>query len=140
MPRPRINDHINLPSAPNPTTDPMREKQMVDEFQRRLRYLMQHYRMSRQLLGDGLAFTSDLERLKGAVARKRPGRGKQSRLHPEIEMVITQHARRMAKEEEVEINGRHARKAAGLASELLKPRGGRPDDTILEHHVTGLWR
>lgn len=138
MPRPRTNDPSNLPIVPNPTKDPQRQKELVSEFRRRLAHLMHSYEIAKQAIGSGASFNKDLARLKKGLARKRKRRGKQSRLHPEIEMVISHHARKLARDEGVKVNGDHFGAAAMIASRLLKPRGGRPDDAILEYHVTGL--
>ncbi|MEO1169455.1 MAG: hypothetical protein AAFW97_12175 [Pseudomonadota bacterium] len=116
----------------------MHEAELIAEFQSRLAYLARHYAMARKILGNDVAFNKGLARLKRRLAATRKISRKQTRLHPEIEIVISHHARRLARDEGVEVDGKHVRAAARIASKLLKPRGGRPDDGILKHHVTGL--
>ena len=138
MPRPRTNDPSNLPTVPNPTKDPRRKEELVAEFRHRLAYVMHGYEFAKQAIASDMFYNKDLARLKRSLARKHKRRGKGSRLHPEIEMVISNLARQLAKDEGVKVNGDHVAEAATIASRLLKPRRGRPDDAVLEHHVTGL--
>ena len=138
MPRPRINDPSNLPIQCNPTSDPVRETELVSEFQCRLGYIITSYSTARKVFEDNLAYNRSLRRLKRGLARKRRRNEKQSRLHPEIEFVISWHARRLALAEGVEVGGHHIRDAAFVAAEKLAIRRGRPGDAILRHHVSGL--
>lgn len=138
MPRPRTNDPSNLPSVPNTVTNPEREAVLVSDFTKRLAYLMRSHQAAKIFEDDALAFNRSLERLRRGVVRKRKSAKSLTRLHPEIEMVISYHARRLALEDGCELDGVHVRKASLLTIALLEPRQGRPGDRFLELHVEGL--
>ncbi|WP_161595917.1 hypothetical protein [Flavisphingopyxis soli] len=116
----------------------MREAEIVAEFIARLDYLKKSYQFSRKIPSDNVAFNNSLVRLRRGMRRKRKASSPGERLHYEIEMVISHHARLFAKQDGCELDGRHIRKGSERALELLNPRRGRPDDQYLELHVQGL--
>ena len=139
MPRPRTNDPSNLPAAINLVSDPAREALLVVEFQKRLAYLKHSFLIGRAAhAGDNVAFNASLERLRRRLARKYPAKRRGDRIHPEIEMVISHHARAMANAENVAVSQRHIQLAAAKTVELLRPRRGRPDDAFLDLQVSGV--
>lgn len=72
MSRPRTLDPSNLPDNPNPTKDPKRVHEVVDDFQNRLEFLRQSFLMGRRSGAcDRVAVNQDIEKLKRALSRKR---------------------------------------------------------------------
>ena len=139
MPRPRTLDPSNLPLEPNPTTDPARAEELVEDLKDRLAYLRRSFLIGRETLAnDKVAFNDSLRRLRRSLARKRKANHRGKRLHPEVEIVITHHARTLAEDEGVEVGQNHVELAGHKALEVLKPRRGRGDDKLLDHHVAGL--
>lgn len=139
VPRPRTLDPSNLPAEPNLTTDPSRVNELVEEFKDRLELLGQSFLFGRvALANDKVAFNDSLKRLRRSLARKRKAKRRGKRLHPEVEMVITHHAKKLAASEGAEVVQRHVELAGHKALEVLKPRRGRGDDRLLDHHVAGL--
>ncbi len=138
MARPRTNDPSNLPDAPKPTSDPEKLDELLSELQNRLRYLTDSYAASLQLFETGDSFNESLERLRRGLKRTRILNRRGKRLHPEIELLLSHHARRMADQEGVEVNESHIRAAGEHVVSTIKARRGRPEKPMLEFHVTGL--
>ena len=134
----RRNDPSNLSAKPNPTADPEREAELVNEFKKRLGYLEESYRASRRFEPEDETFNQSLRRLRRSLASRRTSRRPRKRLHPEIEMEISLQAQRLAEGEGPKVEPRHVGEAVKLAVERLTPRRGRPDDIMLEFHVKGL--
>ena len=86
--------------------------------------------------------TVKLKRLKRAVNGKAPKKAKQRRLHYELELVISHHARKHAEERtglaDAELVEADIEAAAQIIVSTIKPRRGRPNDAILRYHVEGL--
>nr|WP_087575816.1 hypothetical protein [Sphingomonas sp. CDS-1] len=142
MSRRRTNDPLGVSDCPNITTDPDREKILVAEFRKRLDYALKSYVMWRRAFGPPSSFNDSLNRLERGLSSRVRSNDRKRRLHPEIEAVISHHAKQHAAErsgmpnavptsEDIDAGARKA-----LA--LLKPRRGRPDDRVLTHHVEGL--
>ena len=138
MPRPRTNDPSNLPDIPNPTTDPKRQDELIKELQNRLKFLTESYALAQHIYDDQDSFNESLERLRRGLERKRVIKRKGKRLHPEIELLLSYHARYLAKLDNVKLNKSHIRAAAEYVTKTIKPRRGRPHNHMLEHHVEGL--
>jgi len=138
MPRPRTNDPSNLPDESNPTHDPEQVAELMGEFKNRLQYLTQSYHVFKHVLSDRESLNESLERLRRALKRKRILKSKGTRLHPEIELLLSHHARQFAEAEGVAVNEDHIRAAGERVIETIKPRRGRPDNNILDYHVAGL--
>ena len=142
MSRRRTNDPLGVSECPNVTTDPDREKILIAEFRRRLDYALKSYVMWRRVFGPPSSFNDSLRRLELGLKRKVRSNKPKRRLHPEIEAVISHHAKQHAAErsgrpdavpmpEDIDAGARKA-------LVLLKARRGRPDDRVLTHHVEGL--
>lgn len=138
MSRPRTNDPSNLPKQPNLVSDPVRERELVAEFQRRLRHLQTCYKLSRKIGLDQKTYNDSIERLRRAIVRKRAIKRRGKRLHPEVELLLSHHAKRLAAEEGVEVLQKHVNQAAVIVVDTFDKRRGRPDDPVLKHFVTGL--
>ncbi len=135
----RTNDPANLPMKPRLARSPERENQIVAEFKNRLTFLRGSYEFGRQALADDHAhFNESLARLRRRVRTIHQAKGRGERIHPEIESVITIHARRLAAADGGKVEQRHANEAARLAVGMLRAKRGRPDDRVLDHCVRGL--
>jgi len=142
VPRRRRNDPLGVSDSPNVVTDPGRLAELVEEFTRRLNYLMTSYRACAAAVPDSAAFNRSLKRLQRAVRLGRTGSGAEERLDPRLEILISQRAREMAglgcgdllgEEHSVFVQ----RAAADVASSTA-PIRGRPVNLCLRHHVIGL--
>lgn len=138
MLRTRTNDPSNLPASPNPTTDPDRLDELTEEFKKRLKYLTENYAACREFIATGDTFNESLERLRRALKRKRILKSKGTRIHPEIEFLLSHQAQRLAETEGLVVNESHIRAAGEYVVATIKSRRGRPRNSILEHHVATL--
>ncbi len=137
---------VHLPTTPsrpaqNMSTEytPPNQQAVLTEFRKRLEFLKESYRFARKALRDDqIWFNESRRRLRRRVRTKRKAKVRGDRVHPEIEIVITHHARRIAAAEGREVSQRDANEAARIAVSLLKSRRGRPENRVLEHHVIGL--
>lgn len=138
MGRPRTLDPANLPPSPNPTADPKRERELVDEFQKRLRYLAANYSMCKRGSERRQNFNDSIESIKRSLKRKRHSSLKLKRVHPAIELEITRRARRIAAAEDRDVNQADVNSAATeLMASLPKLRGA-PKNEFLRYHVAGV--
>ncbi|HEY0012109.1 MAG TPA: hypothetical protein VGB79_04565 [Allosphingosinicella sp.] len=142
VPRRRRNDPLGVSDNPNVVTDPERLAELVEEFTRRLDYLMTSYRTCAAAVPDSAAFNRSLKRLQRAVRLGSAGSAAEERLDPRLEILISQRAREMAGLGCGDLLGEeHAmfveRAAADVASSTA-PIRGRPVNLCLRHHVFGL--
>lgn len=142
MPRRRENDSLGVSDSPTCVTDPVRTAEIAEEFQRRLAYIEQSYKLSKAQAADNRSFNHSLARLKKAVVEPAaPDRGK-TRLNPRLEILINHIARKFAgigPDEQlvachVECVDRAAREVAAKVSAVR----GRPASEQVRHHVEGL--
>lgn len=138
MARPRTNDPSNLSCTPNPTSDPKRQEELISEFKNRLQFLTQSYAASQKVVEGGDTFNESLERLRRSLTRTRILKRRGKRLHREIEMLVSLHARRMAEAEGVDVNISHIRAGGQHVVRMINSLRGRPENPMLEFHVTGL--
>lgn len=89
MARPRTNDPAGTSDDPQCTSDPTRLKELMTEFNRRRDFVLRNYLRAKNELGSSPDFNRSQERLKASVTRPaQPGRS-MTRLHPEMEMLIS---------------------------------------------------
>lgn len=96
VPRRRRNDPLGVSDNPKVVTDPERLAELVEEFTRRLDYLMTSYRACAAAVPDSAAFNRSLKRLQRAVRLGSTGSAAEERLDPRLEILISQRAREMA--------------------------------------------
>ncbi len=142
VPRPRRNDPLGVSDNPICVTDPEREAEVLEEFNRRLSYLAASYRFGKDHFPDYKNFNRSLARLKKAVGRpKIPGQS-ESRLDPRLEILINHRARKLAGVAATEMLGpdhdKFVQQAAAEIADSLQPIRGRPASPCLRHHVEGL--
>lgn len=142
MARPRRNDPLDTSDHVVAATDPARIAQRVNEFRRRLDFIATSFSITRKHLGDTVEFNRSLARLKRAVKRKAPQHAGQRRLHPELELIVTHHARQHAAtrtgRSEGELVQADIDAAASTVAATVKSRRGRPKDAVLRYHVEGM--
>lgn len=149
MARPRLNDPAETLGPPN-MASPLRTRAIVTEFQARLRFLETNYRTVKQAQGSSTDFNQSLKRLRAALSSGGLTRaaspsarssGTMSRLHPELELVISHHARQFAAErvgDGARVVAEDICRAARHAASVLRIRRGAPPDRNLRHHVEAL--
>jgi len=134
----RIEPPLGLPSSPNPVACAQRKAELLEEFLRRLDYVLASFRL-------GLAtvdFNESLTRLKRTVrmGRQKPGRG--DRLHPLLEILINHLAQKFARErsggDTQHLTQNDVEKAAAWVADNIPATRGRPGGQLLDHHVAGL--
>lgn len=143
MPRPRTLDPSNLPAAPKPTEDPLRQAELLAEFLKRLAYVDRNYHWCRRLEETTLTFNQSVSRVKKRLSRKRPAMRRGDRLHPDVELKIVDLARRQASKRGTEVEQSDIDDAAHQFMETIKPERGAFKDNLLHHHVAGaiaLWQ
>jgi hypothetical protein len=142
MSRRRTNDPKGVSGTPNVTTDPEREKELVSELCRRVAHVQQGYRISRKAFGPLASFNESLARLKRGLNGQAHSGAAKRRLHPEIEIVISHHAKQYAVQRvgvpDAHVTPGDIEMGARKALALLKPRRGRPSDPVFTLHVEGL--
>lgn len=128
-----------LPRQVSMDPPPERIREITAEFSKRLAFVQGNFRFAQKTLRDDqIWFNESLRRLRRRVKSTRKAKVRGERVHPEIETVITLHARRLAAENGREVCQRDANEAARIAVTELKSRPGRPENRALEHHVIGL--
>lgn len=141
MPRPRTLDPLGTSDHPVVVTDPVREKALVAEFQRRLAFIKVNFQMGRMLVPGGAGFNQSLNRLKRAVHRSGPNLPLR-RLHPHLELLISHKVRQYAAARMGEgipcVSDEDIRRASQEVALQVDPRRGAPKDEMLRHHVWGL--
>jgi hypothetical protein len=142
MGRPRTNDALEVIGTPNIVTDPRRVKEIGNELLAKIAHIKRSYVAMTHLLGESSAFNQSIERLRTAVRRKRDPSIKESRLHPEVELVVSRYARQEALirtgDSQAEVIQCDIEAAAIRAAEVLKLRRGRPAARLLERHIQAL--
>lgn len=138
MPRPATNNPSNLPNEPNLTYDPVRQAELIAEMHRQTEFIRCNYLAVKEAYGGDNSYNESLGRLRKAIGMKRRTRKQGKRLHPEIELVISEFAREFAEAEGVTVGTAHIQMASVKACKLLKMRRGRPKAALLKYHVTGL--
>jgi hypothetical protein len=140
--RPRRNDPLGTSDNPVTAGDPARVAELNEEYLRRLNYIARHFLAVRGHFGDVLEFNRSLKRLQRAVNGEAPQSAEQRRLHYELEMIISHHARKLANERtghaDTALIPADIEAAAQIVVSTIRPRRGRPKDAILRYHVEGL--
>jgi hypothetical protein len=138
----RHNDPVGLTDDPVCVTDPARQAELIAEFQCRLNYLKQNYRMGKVVYGDARTSNDAIRALNALKAGEPPRSGDYRRLPPMIEIAVSMNARRFAVERtgrpEAPVEGQDIRRAAELIGMRIRPIGHRPRADNLIHHVRGL--
>ena len=138
MSRHRIEPPLGLRSSPNLVVCTKRKAELLEEFLKRLDYVLASFRL-------GLAtvdFNESLTHLKRTVRMgpQKPGRG--DRLHPILEILVNQKAWKFARErtigDEPRLKQDDVEKAAAWVADNITARRGRPRAQLLDHHVAGL--
>lgn len=127
--------------SPSCVTDPVREKELIDEFKRRLAYVRFSFLTAQKSLASNVEFNSSLARLARTIGQPTEPVSKKSRLHPELELVISFHARRYAVERGgsiATVTQPDVQKAAQYAVRTLHTRKGARNHSVLRYHVEGL--
>ena len=142
MTRRRRNDPHGLSDASRRISDPARQAEVLAEFERRLTYLEQHYRMGKSFYGSVQDLNDAIRALNALAAGKSPRTADRRRLPPLIEMALSLHARRFARERAGEcgapVEGQDVRRAAEHVGKCVQPISHRPRADNLIHHVRGL--
>lgn len=138
MPEPRVNDPSGVSESPVTITDPARTAEMVREFQRRMAYISSHYAFGKRVGLDDSKFNASHRRLQHAMDETRlASAASRSRIHPELELVISHLAKTHARDRsDIETGNVHA--AMREVLDTVQPRRGRPRHQLLRHHVEGL--
>lgn len=140
MPRPLKNNPII--DAPNYVTEPLREAELVVEFNRKRLYAIRSFRMARLIQARYGTVASSARRAKDAVDRKRGSKRPQTRLHPELEAAMSYKAVEIARNRTGEENPKVINADRGIAAVQVADRiyvkMGRNNDRMLQHHVEGL--
>jgi hypothetical protein len=142
VPRRRRNDPLGISDNPKLAIDGVRVAAQVGEIKRRLAYVQASYAFCKAQTAGLKSYNRSLARLKRAVGRpKRPGRT-EYRLHPALEIRITQRARGLAGiEGSARLDPAHnqfVQQAAAEIAATASPIRGRPANACLRHHVEGL--
>jgi len=149
MPRRRTLDPIGVSDHPNIVDDPVREAAIVASFIDRLKYLERGCRFAKTMLqSDQVAFNESLKRLKDQLARIDRGqhlafeRSADTRLHPELELLINVEARKRAGIDQgaalLPAHQPHIMAAARQIASSQTPRRGRPGRGALMLYLEGL--
>lgn len=112
------------------------------EFKKRLGYAQQHFRFGREIESSNAGFNESLEMLDQAIRHPRRKRRIPKQMHPQIGILISHRARRIAQERgEDRLRGPgqdDVERAAAWVLANIKPRRGRPADTHLQYHVEAM--
>jgi hypothetical protein len=139
MARGRGKDGIEPSDSPSCVTDPGREAELVSEFQRRLAYIAQSYRLGRFIYTGDSELNHAIRALKSAQPARR---GNYRRLPPMIEVAVSEAARRFARRRtgraHAPVEGEDIKRASKRVAMRLTPISHRPRADNLTHHVRGL--
>lgn len=139
MSRRRTNDPLGISETPNIVTDPIRVAELLKECTAKLLHIHRQFRAAKRWLGDDATFNLSLERLRRATVRRTKSHRSQSRLHPEIELIISHFARKEAAKRtgatQAVVIQEDTNIAARRAAKRLNPRSGRPAARNLRWHV-----
>lgn len=138
MGRPRTLDPANLPPSPNPTTDPARERELVDELQKRLRYIEANYSFCKETSEGRQSFNESIETIARSLRRKRRSSLELKRVHPAIETEISRRAKLLAEAQSRDVNQADINAAAEDLIAAVKKLRGRPRNEYLHKHVAGV--
>ena len=142
MTRRRSNDPIGVSETRKVTTDPVRQKELLDEYRRKLKYLddWYHFQMDAGLTKRN--YNASLDRLKKALGRSRKAKGPKSSLHPELELEINLEARKLAVltpgENLTLAHQPFVDQAARIISKTARKKQGTPGSLALRRVVEGL--
>lgn len=131
----------NLPDRPNPTDDKAREEELIKEFTRRLKYIEHSYWLAKSSMSDANGFNQGLRQLKAAVNGNKGDSKTNTRLYPDIEILVNLEAQRIRSEtdgSDVPLSQKHIDTAARSIATKIKPRRKRPGNEILRYHVEAL--
>jgi hypothetical protein len=119
-----------------------RQQWRLSEFKRRLAHIDASYRFWSEVFGGVPTINESLSLLKGSLQgpARRPQR-KRVRLHPEVELLISQFATRQVRQSrgsDAAVEPADIEAACVKVLQLLKPIRGRPISRVLRHYVQAL--
>lgn len=144
MARPRTNDPLGVSDNPRVVTDAKRLAELVDEYKLGLACIERSYLGVKAHRVDSLKeYNSSLTRLKKAVAATSKVEGAvETRIHPFLELRITDKARELGGLDPSVVPGREhdelMQRAARYVARTARPRSHRPDNAALRYHVEAL--
>ena len=142
MPRPHRNLPLGVSNDPVFVTDPVREAELLEEFRKRLAYWKWSYRFAKAHAPDSKRFNASLARLKKQVANPAPPGTPESRAEPELELLISVRARRLAGLDDGTMlepcHKAFVERAAAEVARTTKARRGQPVAKYLNVHVLAL--
>lgn len=141
MPR-RRNDPAGVSDAPSLVTDPVREAELAAEFSRRVKYVMNRYRLAKLLGLDRRCFNEHLARLREKADREDGAAARRFRPSVWLELVIDMRARELAGLAPGErIGADHAGQLEQARMEVAERSRGLPGNAghdLMRHYVEGL--
>lgn len=144
MARPRTNDPLHVSDNPRVAADTQRVAELVEEFELGLACIKRSYLgVKAHQIGSLKEYNSSLARLKKAVAAtSKVGGAAKKRIHPLLELRITNKARELGGLDPSMMLGREheelMQRAARYVARTAKPRSHRPDNAALCYHVEAL--
>lgn len=149
MPRPTTLDPLGVFDPPHLVSDPVRQQEIKAGFVARLTYLERSYlSASKAAQANRSTFNDSLARLKRHIAQLDQGKTiafeqcDETRLHPELELLINAKARELAGLEiGAVLEPKHRRfvnAAAAEVSATVRARRGRPNRYLLQYFVEAL--
>lgn len=121
---------------------PERPLGKLQEGLRRIHYVQSCFRSCREVECAFAGFNESLRMLDRGLHQPRRKRRGSKRMHPEIEMVVSHFAKRIARERTGNSDTRPQQCDVDRACEevlaKIKPRRGRPRDHVLHYYVAGL--
>jgi hypothetical protein len=140
---------MGIPDVPILATDPARQQEILDSFKNRLEYLARSYLLAFDAMDrEGRSFNASLKRLKVHIRQLGAGNAKpfeqseDTRLHPELELLINTEARKLA---DISLDDRlgpehqaYVDAAAANVALVTTARRGAPNRALLRHFVAGV--
>lgn len=115
-----------------------REARLVEQFKCRLGCIFRSYRHSHEHRISVLSFNKSLEAAKQTLNPKARGKPEKKRVDPEFELLVNARALALARDRDPDASKITQNDVNVAATQLIKdlrPRRGRPSDTLLVHHV-----